>query len=683
MTVTKEKIPYPTSVFFIVSNEFCERFSFYGMRTILALYLKNQLEFTDNTATVIYHIFIMICYFFPLLGAIVADSWLGKFKTILYLSLVYALGNIVVSVAAIPNTLPPVAFTMIGLILIALGTGGIKPCVSAFGGDQFVLPEQEDQLQKFFSIFYFAINSGSFISTFLTPILREIPCFGNDNCYSLAFGVPAVLILLAIVIYFGGKKFYTIKKPEGNVVVKVAKCIWHGMTNKTTKTYDHWLDKAQDKYDVEFIEDVKAALRVLVLYIPLPIFWALFDQQGSRWTFQATRMNGELGAFKIQPDQMQVINPILILAFIPLFESVVYPLLAKCRLLTRPLQKLTVGGVLAAAAFFISAIVETQLEPTYAVLPKQGEGQVRFYNGLEDPVYLTIPELNVTRQEIKSLDVFESLNIKTEKQRQFQYEYEVKEKLQKETFQAYEKEATSYTFMSKHVISVQKENIDKSDNGNPKLMVILSEDSNYNQRTISLREKGTQKELYSRVVTSTKPYVEYSKVDLAGDTYTLLVDGKITLNDISMKQGGCYVALITKTSNAYKASVLTVTKPNTVHILWLIPQYVVITAGEIMFSITGLEFSFTQAPLSMKSLLQAAWLLTVAIGNLVVVIVAEAKIFDTQTYEFLLFGGLMLLDMFIFGIMAMRYKYVETLPKESSQPAVANNKTEDTSSSGL
>lgn len=112
--------------------------------------------------------------------------------------------------------------------------------------------------------------------------------------------------------------------------------------------------------------------------------------------------------------------------------------------------------------------------------------------------------------------------------------------------------------------------------------------------------------------------------------YTLLVDGKITLNDISMKQGGCYVALITKTSNAYKASVLTVTKPNTVHILWLIPQYVVITAGEIMFSITGLEFSFTQAPLSMKSLLQAAWLLTVAIGNLVVVIVAEAKIFDTQ-----------------------------------------------------
>lgn len=100
-----------------------------------------------------------------------------------------------------------------------------------------------------------------------------------------------------------------------------------------------------------------------------------------------------------------------------------------------------------------------------------------------------------------------------------------------------------------------------------------------------------------------------------------------------MKQGGCYVALISKDKDTYKAQMITVTKPNSVHILWLIPQYVVITAGEIMFSITGLEFSFTQAPVSMKSLLQAAWLITVALGNLIVVIVAEAKIFDSQVRE--------------------------------------------------
>ena len=84
-------------------------------------------------------------------------------------------------------------------MLIGLGTGGIKPCVSAFGGDQFVVPEQEKQLQKYFSIFYLSVNGGSLLSTFLTPILREdVNCFGRDDCYSLAFGVPAILMVVSL-----------------------------------------------------------------------------------------------------------------------------------------------------------------------------------------------------------------------------------------------------------------------------------------------------------------------------------------------------------------------------------------------------------------------------------------------------------------------------------------------------
>ena len=88
---------------------------------------------------------------------------------------------------------------MIGLLVIAVGTGGIKPCVSAFGGDQFVRPQQDRQLEQFFSIFYFAINVGSLISTFLTPILREdVKCFGQQFCFPLAFGVPAILMIVAV-----------------------------------------------------------------------------------------------------------------------------------------------------------------------------------------------------------------------------------------------------------------------------------------------------------------------------------------------------------------------------------------------------------------------------------------------------------------------------------------------------
>lgn len=105
-------------------------------------------------------------------------------------------------------------------------------------------------------------------------------------------------------------------------------------------------------------------MRVLVLYLPLPVFWALFDQQGSRWTIQATRMDGDMGSWDIKPDQMQMINPFLILAFIPLYELAFYPLLAFVGI-RRPLQKLTLGGIFAGIAFVVSGLVELSLEVSY------------------------------------------------------------------------------------------------------------------------------------------------------------------------------------------------------------------------------------------------------------------------------------------------------------------------------
>lgn len=126
-----------------------------------------------------------------------------NFSTILYLSIVYAFGSVIVALGAIPTVpLSPEMATIIGLLLISIGTGGIKPCVAAFGGDQFKVPEQTKQLAMFFSLFYMSINAGSLISTTLTPVLREnVHCFGEHDCYSLAFGVPAVLMVVAICKY--------------------------------------------------------------------------------------------------------------------------------------------------------------------------------------------------------------------------------------------------------------------------------------------------------------------------------------------------------------------------------------------------------------------------------------------------------------------------------------------------
>lgn len=329
---------------------------------ILVLYLSRKLHYDEITSIYLFHIFSSLVYFFPLFGAMIADSWLGKYRTINYLSIVYALGGILIAVGAIPTLNLPVKFmTVVGLGLIAFGTGGIKPCVSAFGGDQFKLPDQAHHLVTFFSLFYCAINAGSLISTILTPILREnVHCFGDRDCYSLAFGVPAVLMVVSILIFVLGKRLYVIRKPSGKMG-KIFKCIGNALFLKisvgSANPQRHWLDYAEPKYGRKLVSDVKILLKILVLYIPLPMFWALFDQQGSRWTFQATRLNPRVFGFIIQPDQLQLLNPLLIILLVPLFNTSIYPCLKKCRI-TRPLQKLVIGGLLVTVSFLIAGWIE-------------------------------------------------------------------------------------------------------------------------------------------------------------------------------------------------------------------------------------------------------------------------------------------------------------------------------------
>ncbi|XP_010285496.1 PREDICTED: solute carrier family 15 member 1-like, partial [Phaethon lepturus] len=289
---------YPLSIFFIVINEFCERFSYYGMRAVLVLYFKYFLQWDDNLSTAIYHTFVALCYLTPILGALIADSWLGKFKTIVSLSIVYTIGQVIMSVSSIndltdhnqdgspDNVSVHIALSMIGLILIALGTGGIKPCVAAFGGDQFE-DDQEKQRTRFFSIFYLSINAGSLLSTIITPILRAQECgiHSKQRCYPLAFGVPAALMAVALVVFITGSRMYKKVKPQGNVMIQVSKCIGFAIKNRfrhRSKEFpkrDHWLDWASEKYDKRLIAQTKMVLKVLFLYIPLPMFWALFDQQ--------------------------------------------------------------------------------------------------------------------------------------------------------------------------------------------------------------------------------------------------------------------------------------------------------------------------------------------------------------------------------------------------------------------
>uniref|UniRef100_T1PEP1 Oligopeptide transporter 1 n=1 Tax=Musca domestica TaxID=7370 RepID=T1PEP1_MUSDO len=656
-----KKLPYPKSVFFIISNEFCERFNYYGMRTILVLYLSRQLNYSDDTATVIFHIFTMFVYFLCILGAIISDSWLGKFKTILYLSLVYVCGSVLVTLGAMPPlNLPATTFTMIGLALIALGSGGIKPCVSAFGGDQFKMPEQLKQMTTFFSLFYFSINAGSLISTTVTPILREdVHCFGEKECYSLAFGVPAVLMAVSIVIFILGRPLYKSKPPAGNMVVLVSKTIGNAISTKwkekKTNPREHWLDYADKKYDRQLIEDVKVLMRVLVLYLPLPIFWALFDQQGSRWTFQATRMDGDMGSWDIKPDQLQVLNPLLILVFIPLYDVAFYPALSLIGI-RRPLQKLTLGGILAGVAFIISGVVELNLEKTYPTLPTDHISQLRIFNG-ENCAY-TIntnipghPTINIDRHGYyvnKDVPVsgnfFDLMYFFTAVEGDNCYGFEAG------SYRLPVKEAHTLFMNTKNTsypLIWYEDYVNKPSRGSPLGRTLTN---------VEIGRKIEWRKTKKNSLEHEEPAYLNNLTEFSAGDYKILVDGDEVLQT-TLNTGGVYTVLIHELDNGgYYAQEVVITDPNSMSILWLIPQYVVMTLGEVMFSVTGLEFSYSQAPVAMKSVLQACWLLTVAFGNVVVVIIAELALFDSQASEFFLFAGLMFADMLLFMYMAYRYK---------------------------
>uniref|UniRef100_A0A2K5V075 Solute carrier family 15 member 2 n=1 Tax=Macaca fascicularis TaxID=9541 RepID=A0A2K5V075_MACFA len=629
---------YPLSIAFIVVNEFCERFSYYGMKAVLILYFLYFLHWNEDTSTSIYHAFSSLCYFTPILGAAIADSWLGKFKVL----------------------------SLVGLSLIALGTGGIKPCVAAFGGDQFEEKHAEERT-RYFSVFYLSINAGSLISTFITPMLRgDVQCFGED-CYALAFGVPGLLMVIALVVFAMGSKIYNKPPPEGNIVAQVFKCIWFAISNRfKNRSGDipkrqHWLDWAAEKYPKQLIMDVKALTRVLFLYIPLPMFWALLDQQGSRWTLQAIRMNGNLGFFVLQPDQMQVLNPLLVLIFIPLFDFVIYRLVSKCGINFSSLRKMAVGMILACLAFAVAAAVEIKINEMTPAQPGPQEVFLQVLNLADDEVKVTVVGNENDSLLIESIKSF---------QKTPQYsKLHLKTKSQNFHFHLKYHNLSLYTEHSVQEMNWYSLVIREDGNSISSMMVKDTESKTTNGMTtvrfVNTLHKGVNISLskdtslnvgedYGVSAYRTVQRGEYPAVHCRTE------DKNFSLNLGLLDFGAAYLFVITNNTNQGLQAWKTEDIPaNKMSIAWQLPQYALVTAGEVMFSVTGLEFSYSQAPSSMKSVLQAAWLLTIAVGNIIVLVVAQFSGL-VQWAEFILFSCLLLVICLIFSIMGYYYVPVKT-----------------------
>jgi POT family proton-dependent oligopeptide transporter len=341
----------PPGIPFIVGNEAAEKFSFYGMKAILVVFMTHHLvsasgrpDFMSKTeAREWMHLFVASAYFVPVIGGIVADAFLGKYLTILLLSLVYCAGHLCLALMDLPGpfleaTLEPRGWLLAGLALIAIGSGGIKPCVSAHVGDQFGRSNRH-LLERVFGWFYFSINFGSFFSTLLTPWLLE------HHGPGWAFGVPGILMAIATLVFWLGRHRFVHVPPRGSAYFR--------------ETFSP--------------EGLMAIGKLVPLYLLVAVFWSLYDQTGGAWVQQAERMNRTFLGHEWLESQIQAINPLLVLVFIPLFGLVIYPAIGRIVNFT-PLRRIFVGFVLATAAFAISAVAEGRIDAESARLAAAGLG---------------------------------------------------------------------------------------------------------------------------------------------------------------------------------------------------------------------------------------------------------------------------------------------------------------------
>ena len=406
----------PRQIPYIIGNEACERFSFYGMRNILVPFLISSVLMAylpeserNGAAKDVFHSFVIGVYFFPLLGGWLSDRYFGKYNTVLWFSLIYCVGHACLALFEGNRT----GFYT-GLFLIALGSGGIKPLVVSFCGDQFD-QSNKDKAKIVFDAFYWIINFGSFFASLFAPLLLRN--FGP----AVAFGVPGVLMFIATLIFWAGRRKYVnvppagadpdsftnvsktallARKPgEGNAgffIAVAGAALAAVMLGSWAFSLPWWpkdygfvitaclalgaliafggigvsmqLERARGKHPDSAIDSVRGVLRVIIVFALVTPFWSLFDQKASTWIIQGNTMAIPHEAWWWpswlikEAAQMQALNPLLIMLLIPFNGIMLYPALRKMGFAVTPLQRMGWGIVFSGIAWIIAGGLQLWLD---------------------------------------------------------------------------------------------------------------------------------------------------------------------------------------------------------------------------------------------------------------------------------------------------------------------------------
>ncbi|XVE76511.1 hypothetical protein DITRI_Ditri12bG0179600 [Diplodiscus trichospermus] len=398
---------------FILGNECCERLAYYGMGTNLVNYLKKRLGQGNVTASNNVTNWSGTCYITPLIGAFLADAYLGRYWTIAGFSIIYVFGMTLLTLSAsVPGLKPSCdgdhchpavgqsAVFFVALYMIALGTGGIKPCVSSFGADQFDETDDIERKKKssFFNWFYFSINIGALIASSVLVWIQMNVGWG------WGFGIPAVAMAIAVVFFFSGSRTYRLQIPGGspltrifqvivssfrklNVKVPTDKSLLYETTDEEcnirgSRKLEHtdkfkFFDKAavetQDDYvkgslnpwrlcTVTQVEELKSIIRLLPVWASGIVFATVYSQMSTMFVLQGNTMDQSMGPhFEIPSASLSLFDTLSVIFWAPVYDKIIVPCARKFTGNERgftQLQRMGIGLVISIFAMVTAGILE-------------------------------------------------------------------------------------------------------------------------------------------------------------------------------------------------------------------------------------------------------------------------------------------------------------------------------------
>ncbi|CAH9073232.1 unnamed protein product [Cuscuta europaea] len=398
---------------FILGNECSERLAYYGMSSNLMIYFQTRLNLSNISSSKSLSNWSGTCYVMPLVGAFLADAYLGRYWTIASFSIIYVIGMTLLTLSASVRGISPTctahdkcsatgsqtAVCFLALYLVALGTGGIKPCVSSYGADQFDDADEKERKQKssFFNWFYFSINIGALVASSLIVWIQE------DVSWALGFGVPAVAMAVAVGFFFSGTRLYRYQKPGGSPLTRLCQVIVASLRKRNVKvpadeTLLHetsgvesnikgsrklghtnelrFFDKAavavgsDDKKrlvspwrlcTVTQVEELKSIIRLLPIWATGIVFSTVYGQMSTQFVSQAEGMNTKVGKFKIPEASLSVFDTISVIIWVPIYDKLIVSLARKFtghKTGLTHLQRMGIGLFISILAMVSAAVLE-------------------------------------------------------------------------------------------------------------------------------------------------------------------------------------------------------------------------------------------------------------------------------------------------------------------------------------